>query len=73
MTFFLFKQHQLRRWSCAHDSHCARSGGLTRKLQSTPTGMLLMGMAAAFGARFNSKIAHCVRVVRDSGTKMQQQ
>jgi hypothetical protein len=35
--------------------------------------MLLMGTAAAFGARFNSEIAHWVKVVTDSGIKMRQQ
>jgi hypothetical protein len=35
--------------------------------------MLLMGTAAAFGARFYNEIAHWVKVVTDSSIKMQQQ
>jgi hypothetical protein len=35
--------------------------------------MLLLGTAAAFGARFYSEIGHWVKVMTDSGIKMQQQ
>jgi hypothetical protein len=63
----------LRRWSRRTRFALRAKRWLTRKLQSTPTGMLLMGTAAAFGARFNSEIAHWVKVVTDSGIKMQQQ
>jgi hypothetical protein len=63
----------LRRWSRRTRFALRAKRWLTRKLQSTPTGMLLMGTAAAFGAHFNRETVRWVNIVTDSGIKMLQQ